>query len=642
MKKKIISLLLCGLMTAGLCACRGQGGDLNSGSLSDSVPSQSDSQSTSSLPEDADNLFVSDGRTEYRIVYDEEISSTEVMAVSEFADLFYQGTGMVIGTVTDEQVAYGPEEKYICIGKNSYSESAGVVVDSEKVGSNGYHLETKGNSAFILGGGDWGTIWGVYDFLGEQLGYEFFYSDEISFDEEKCQKSALIEINKDESPDWEWRIAGDGEGVNNKELRLRMRMVENNDVWTTNGKISAFHTFFNLGDSSYGFVPPADCLAEHKNWYNLDYDGAPSSPTSLCFSRDPEGLCEQVLSGVIDLIGASGNNNSVNIIFCQLDNADWCYCPECSKVMDKYGGSPSATQVLFMKNYLGPAVESYVSENCPEKDVIIYMYAYWVTKAPPVFSDSQISELRLPDNCGVQYCTDFPQKTPVVDLPEYSYTESWSKITSNFMLMDYAENFAAYMRHFDDYNKLQSNIEYFYELGGKVRYNMMAYGNLANSDWSRLHMYLESHLSWDIHADVNALTDRFFENYYKDAAPVMKEWFYAYRSYSVLFESGNPTGGSLLPLEQCRAYEKFAEQAYSAILKYKYSDPELYDKLYDRITLETLCYRYNYLESYQYAIEDLKEFAESFRNDCGHFGIQRISESISFDTWYLNAGLGNL
>ena len=91
----------------------------------------------------------------------------------------------------------------------------------------------------------------------------------------------------------------------------------------------------------------------------------------------------------------------------------------------------------------------------------------------------------------------------------------------------------------------------------------------------------------------------------------------------------------------CKAFEGYANKAYDAILRYKYSDPELYNKLYDRITLETLTYRYNYLESYRGHIGDLKNFAVSFRKDCAHFGIQNVREAINFDVWY-SQNFGNL
>lgn len=636
MKKNIVSLILAAATVFTAAACNSGGASIGEKSVKENKIVSVAENSTEKVN------FLTDGRTDYKVVYSKDISSTEIVAVSEMQTLFYEGTGKSIQTVYAEGLVYDENAKYVCIGENDYSRVAGVTADFKTLGSNGYRVKTVGNSVFIVGGGEWGTIWGVYDFLSMQMGYEFIYTDEILFDGEKCKNSTLISVDKTDKPDWEWRAVGDGENSNNKDLRTRLRMQSNDDAWTTNGTISMFHTFFSLSSGTYGFVPTASCLADHRNWYNLDYDGAESYPTSLCFSRDPQGLCGQIMSKIAELIEVGGSGNSIIINFSQLDGSYWCYCPDCQRTINKYGGALSSTQVLFMKNFLSPALDAYVKENCPEKDVVVYMYAYWNTKQPPSFSnEAQIEELKLPSNCGVEYCTGFPEKNPITQLGERAQFEAWAKITENFAIMDYAENFGSYMRHFDDYNKLQTNMEYFLNYGGKFHYTMMAYNNLANSDWSRLHAYLEAALSWDCTVDVNKLADNFFDKYYKDAAPYMKEWFYGYRAWSEVFDKNSVHGGSSLSLTMVKTFEKYAEKAFAAILKYKFSDPELYEKLYDRILLETLCYRYNYLDSYRSSVNDLKSYAESFKKDCAHFGIQKITEGQSFDAWY-NANFAGL
>ncbi len=581
----------------------------------------------------ADNVFVSNGKTEYKIVYDKEISNTEYQAITECTELMYEATGIVFEMVTDEEATWSESAKYICLGSNKYSEAAGVTVDKAAVGSNGYHVETKGNSAFILGGGDWGTVWGVYEFFEAQLGYECYFYDELVFDEAKCISSNLVSMNMNERPDYEWRIAGDGEGYNSKSARIKMRMHDNYDTWATNAPISYGHTFFRHDNNSAGFVP-YKLRGEHPTWFSDAGD-------SLCFTRDPEGLADQVVKSLGQLISDVGETDTINANFSQLDGPQWCYCTSCCAVMDQYGGANAATQVLFMKNYLSPRVEAYVQANCPEKDVKVYMYAYWGTKQCPLVSDDQIEELKLPSNMGVQYCTGFPDRRPV-SVGERDIVESWRKISDNFAIYDYAENFGAYLYHFDDYNKLQDNIQYLFEIGGNIHYNLMCYGNLMNSDWSRLHLYLEANLLWDVHADVNELTEKFFDHYYKDAAPYMKDWFYTYRSWSLYYDSD--TIGGALPLDfgQCQAYAQLAEKAFNSILPYKFSNPDLYDELYERINLETMVYRFNMLNSYQHAIEDLPAYVAAFKADCAIYGIQKISEFTPIDTWYNQIGVGNL
>ncbi len=583
----------------------------------------------------ASEKFISNGESAYTIVYDDAIGNTEMQAVSEFIAIMYDATGYQMKTVTDEDAVWSEDAKYICIGTNDYSTAAGVSVDMTKVNSNGYRIVTKGNSAFILGGGSWGTIWGVYDFFSEQLGYHYYFSDEIAYDEEKCEESDLVTLDKYDSPDWEWRIAGDGEVFNSKATRTRFRLQENSDVFTTTKKINFCHTYFYSSDGSLGFVPLAECWDTHRNWYSVDGG-------SLCFTRDPEGLAKQVLKGVIECINTT-SDNTVNIHFSQPDNSSWCYCDSCVEVMNQWGGADrcSATNILFMKNYLSPLVSDYVAQNCPEKNVIIYIFAYWATKLPPVFTDAQIDQLKLPSNVGVQYCTGFPDRQPVVET-ESALVDAWGKLTDNFAVYDYAENFnggpGCYLTHFNDFNRLASNIKYFYEQGGTIHYNLQAHNNKTNSDWSRLHIYLQSALTWDVNADVNALTEDFMDNYYKDAAPYMKEWFYTYRAWSAVNETYANRGNESFPLSLCLSFANLAEKAYEAILPHKFSNPELYQKLYDRITLETITYRASMLMAHANTIsatyEGRKAYADEVKIDCAYFGISMAAEySWTIDAW---------
>jgi hypothetical protein len=69
-------------------------------------------------------------------------------------------------------------------------------------------------------------------------------------------------------------------------------------------------------------------------------------------------------------------------------------------------------------------------------------------------------------------------------------------------------------------------------------------------------------------------------------------------------------------------------------LKYKYTDPELYEKLYSRINLETISIRYMMIEQYQTYIGntlEVNEYVKQFRIDCAKFGIVKASESNSLD-----------
>jgi S-adenosylmethionine synthetase len=92
--------------------------------------------------------------------------------------------------------------------------------------------------------------------------------------------------------------------------------------------------------------------------------------------------------------------------------------------------------------------------------------------------------------------------------------------------IEYEENYGNYMHPYDSWNKITSSIQFYAEAGGKLLYNLMAYDNMANSDWSRLHMYVEAMQEWNCNLNTNDLIEDFMNHYYKDAAPYMLDWFY--------------------------------------------------------------------------------------------------------------------
>jgi hypothetical protein len=564
-----------------------------------------------------DGMFISDGKTEYIIVYSASVGSVEYQAVSELIDLIYEGVGVTIAAVTDEEVGkFTATDKYISVGENSYSLSAGASVDASEVGSNGFRIQTIGSSVFLLGGGAWGTVWAAYEFLTIQIGYEFYYENSFSFDEERCKNCALEQIDMTDKPDYEWRMAGDAEAANSKSLRTRLRMTEGSDMWAMTGNISYAHNYL-------AYVPTS-LYSQHPDWFN-------SGLNTLCFSRDPDGLRAYVLEQMKEIL--TSLPNAYTIGFTQQDSDKWCDCSSCQKVISQYGGANSATQVLFMIS-LANDLQAWLSTAFPGRTVTLYFFAYWMTFTPPTFSE----DLIFPDNLGVIVA-------PLHANHQYSFYSSvnssiaanisiWSKFTSNIAAWDYEANFGDYLAPYDAANKLVENIRYFKELGSSIYFNQAEYTTDNRSFFARWRQYIESKLLWNVDEDVNVLTDNFFENYYKDAAEAMRNWYDTYRSWSLLhgYDASAHTQ-SLLD-----TYLDYADQAYDAILKYKYTDPDLYEELYERINVETIGPRYLYLKNYRGLLEDPATFAEQLKIDCANLGFSMWSEFATIDSFFSSIG----
>jgi hypothetical protein len=139
-------------------------------------------------------------------------------------------------------------------------------------------------------------------------------------------------------------------------------------------------------------------------------------------------------------------------------------------------------------------------------------------------------------------------------------------------------------------------------------------------------------------------------NFYKDAAKPMKE---ALKLYNTWFEylktEKNIPGPYKNDLIKTEYWPKgivntmlgYFEDAYDAIEPLKNSDYALYEKLYDRICMETLPYRKIDLTLYftYYNDKEIEQLRQSFKNDVTRLGITMYRETMSVSQLWENWGI---
>ena len=127
----------------------------------------------------SDKDLVKDGKSEYAIVYPENNQNEWVdLAVEELQNFFYQATGIMLPVMKDSEAKNAGRNKVLSLDSTVYvteenKEQAGVLNDS------GFIIRTEGDAVIILGNGNYGTLYGVYEFLHIQFGYKIYAIDEI-------------------------------------------------------------------------------------------------------------------------------------------------------------------------------------------------------------------------------------------------------------------------------------------------------------------------------------------------------------------------------------------------------------------------------------------------------------------------------
>ena len=108
--------------------------------------------------------LVRDGKTEYKIVYPAAATDNENLAVSELQTYFEAATGIVLSTVPDTGLTYAADAKYISVGAATVLDGAEIEFDETLLKQTGVRVVTKGNTIFLAGAHDYGTLYAAYEF----------------------------------------------------------------------------------------------------------------------------------------------------------------------------------------------------------------------------------------------------------------------------------------------------------------------------------------------------------------------------------------------------------------------------------------------------------------------------------------------
>lgn len=591
--------------------------------------------------------LIENSATDYKIVYPEARGSYIDIAVKELRTFLGEITpGITIKASADTGLTHSADAKYISLGDTALLQSAGISVDKEKLGTDGYAIITKDQSVYLVGGSTHGTLFAVYEFLEKQFGYHFYAKDCYDLERDVTEKK-LLDFDLTVTPSIAVRYMADGQFVssNDNESARRMRSTPQDDFLVpardSKGGAGGWHTT--------QYILPKDENPEHPEWFGFGSTGA---ATQLCYAGRPaasgtdgkkHGKADQ--SALVDALVASmeklidtkfgSDTNDSELFFCltTADNFDWCECEYCKEITEAYGGSKAASYIV-VANKVAAKLQEYMNEKYGGRKITVFIFAYQVTEQPPVRENTDGTfepildgpygdDIILGDNVVLLYApiaADY-YKTfkDEVNEVEYKRMAQWKTIASHIAMWTYDKTF--YTNYFvpqNPYNSMDENIRWYVENGAVFLHAQGQTTNTQMTDWGNLKTYLSAQLSWDCTQDIEELIDGFFTAYYQDAAPAMREWFDDYRTYFderadywwgeevligkewVKFNFRTTHGGDKTLSASLKFYEydrllkwkASLKKAYGAIEKYKTSDPALYKTLETRIKREGVSLNY--------------------------------------------------
>ena len=601
-------------------------------------------EETSAIPVVKGKYLVEDGASGYKIVIPQEAEGLIGIAAQEFNKFFKESTSVELPVITDDQAE--SDGKYISIGETTLLKSTSITYEYSELGNDGYKIVTQDENIYLIGGADYGSLYAVYELLSYLIEYDFFYQDCYTIAEGVSQ-IPLYDFDITDIPDIASRTASDGVVTSDNYTMYRMR-VRHYEV---------------------DYIPIGNRWAHNSIYYVMDHENAndkwfDDSGKQVCYTaHGDEEEYQKLMDASFETMKAAliKYPEKTKISYSCSDDYESCTCEACTELTNKYG-TITATSILFLNDLCERVDQWFESEEGKPyaRDLKIDFWAYHnYEKAPVVYNEETgeykpYDELKFHEDLYVFvapikmdfYASVYDTK---VNKPYRENVEAWSSVSGGQMyIWFYSTNFNYYLVPYESFNHMQEYYQFAKEMGAKHFFDQRIYDESGFvTGWSNLKSYLGSKLSWDVDADVEALTDKFFAAYFGPAEDEMREYFEEVRMLTEYNREYNELGGlssiwlemtdeKYWPKDVLLKWIDYCNKAEEKIAVLKESNPELYDSYHEHIIGEKVSALYLYIEIYSYntnpsVIDAYKaEAVEIFeRLNMGEAGeIKTISEDV--------------
>ena len=592
--------------------------------------------------EDTNDYIVKDGKTDYKIVLPENCSSTIKTAASELTTFFYEATGITLPVIDDTKVSEVTESsQYISLGNTSLLRASSVAdsITYESLNTDGYRLVTEGKTVYMAGYGDYGTLYAVYDFLGDLFHYEFFYTDIYNLDTGVTDVK-LRAYNIKECPDVPMRIYGWGYQIENVQTTNRQRVHNWGDYFIpVNGR--------NWHNTTSGYIPYDKYEAAHPKWYG---DGV--GKIQMCYTAHGDeveynALIEHLSTTIVRLLEENPTKSVITIT--QEDSPYWCGCEWCGDEKEKYGSHSAAPFKLCCRvaERVGEIWRSKNDGKDRENGYDIVYFAYGATIEPPTKNLDELNAMKGKEHTSAFFASTAIDSTQSLTAPDNAeligYLEGWRKITDRFYWWTYHDNYRQYFVPYNGINTLAEYAKYVKEINTNLWFAQMEYNQSGTSTgWATLFGYLQTNLAWNVESDVGAMTERFFKAVYKDGAAEMMALYEEFRAWmQYMGDQGWYSGKSSVfnetqkkaeywPRHLLEGWLAHTQRAVESIEYLKDSSPKQYTNAYKAIATERVFIQYLLydLHSTDLNKKDLQNLKLQLKEDILLLGMSHLWELV--------------
>lgn len=469
--------------------------------------------------------LLSSGVSRYSIVYAANAIEAEKTAAKELAE-HLQGSFGIALPLEEESEKAAPNGPSIYVGQTQFARSHGISFDGYDAEQ--WLIKAVGPNLVIGGGRPRGTLYGVFEFLEEEVGV--MWMDETDTHIPRHTTLALPgDLERSGKPTFPIR----GIFVFNREDEKRIRyMIHNRD--------NIFHDQrpFFTDAAAWGLFPiygsPRGCHTfsyytkdwpeQYEDCFSLDANGkrlravSALGPGQVCFSNPlaRELFIAKLKEYIKTDRKAYPEYYPLIYDVSTNDNHDKCVCPDCLALATKYGAY-SGAQLEFIN-----AVADGVADEYP--DVIVQTFAYQYTEdapkgiVPRPNVMTRIAQLDAEFKSGIRDIMR-PLTSPL-NKKLLVRIQEWGAI-GKISIWDYLTLFSGKNEAMLNIGTFSQNLRLFKE--NNARAYFAEYQSPDAASFSPLRLWLAYQLLQDPNQDVGRLTDRFLRVYFGAAAAPMKE-----------------------------------------------------------------------------------------------------------------------
>ena len=436
----------------------------------------------------------------WKIVCDSHATPAEKYAASEFQTLFMGLTGASLPIVESAPTGSG----VVLIGPDA-TFHAGIAKPAAAFGEEELRIHIAPGVVAIDGGRQRGTLYGVYEFFEENCGVRYLTHDDTYYPpDSKSHKLPFGTRTFNPKFAFRWSYYGETNQYPEFAARLHTNTVTN-DV-----KLGGISGYRLVNHCVAYLVPPAKYGATHPEYYALVggkrvWDTTDGGGPQLCLTNPH---VRDVLAEAIEQ-EIEQNPDQKNFNIAQMDNANYCTCPEC-KALDDREGSHSGTMIAFVNS-----VAEIIEKRHP--DVLLSTFAYWYTRKPP-------KTIKPRHNVMVQLCSIECCTLHSIDDPKCALNRTfchdmavWNNICDKLFIWHYNTNFTAYTLPYPNLKSIGKSVDYFARHSGRGVF-MQAAGNANAAEMSDLRNYVMSRCLWKPGRDSWSEALEFCRMYYRESA----------------------------------------------------------------------------------------------------------------------------